>query len=65
MNRYRQMYLEQNSPKGVMHEMQEELSDLFDMVHPYQHWTDAHVTTGSVRRHFRLKYDNDISNYTK
>jgi hypothetical protein len=45
--------------------MQEELSFLFDVINPYQHWIDAHHTTISIRRNFRIKYNNDISNYVK
>jgi|LauGreDrversion4_2_1035121.scaffolds.fasta_scaffold116694_6 hypothetical protein len=65
MNKYKQMFLEQNRPKGGQGEMQEELSFLFDVINPYQHWIDAHHTTISIRRNFRIKYNNDISNYVK
>ena len=65
MNRYKQMYLEQNGPNAGTHETQDELAFLFDVIHPYQYWYDAHVTTASVKRRFRIKYSNDINNYTK
>lgn len=65
MNKYKQMFLEQNRPKGGQGEMQEELSFLFDVINPYQHWIDAHHTTASIKRNFRIKYNNDIRNYVK
>ena len=65
MNKYKQMYLDQNKPSLKSTDMQEELSFLFDVINPYQHWIDAHHTTASIKRNFRIKYNNDIRNYVK
>lgn len=63
MSNNKRMYLEQNKPSISFNDMQEDLLILFDIIHPYQHWTDAHHTTASIKRNFRNRYNNDISNY--
>ena len=65
MNKYKRLYIEQNKSNLKVAETQEELSLLFDIIYPYQHWIDAHHTTASIKRAFRHKYNNDISNYIK
>jgi len=65
MNRYKEMYYEQNKSRDANGMMQEELDFLFDLIHPYQHWIKAHDTTASVKRYFRNRYSNDINNYVK
>lgn len=65
MNNNKRLYLEQNKPRICFDSMQQELADLFDIIHPYQHWDDSHHTATNVKRIFRDKYNNDISNYVK
>jgi hypothetical protein len=58
---YKEMYLEQNAPYMGLDKLDGDLLYLFDILHPYQMWSENNDSHMTIRTEFKAKYEGQLS----
>ena len=57
---YKEMYLEQNEERNLDGYLKGDLAILFDIIHPYQMWSELDTTKFSMKVSFKERYEPQL-----